>query len=165
MINRITGEVTNMKCSAMKYYSYQLMIQENEDNPILKCCQLFNQYIVDMFAKIETEYLILIHLNQTKIHSEEHVHLWDAVVNCDHTTNVGKLMILQSSYTSSPHHMPEAIVYVLHHGHPDLFITFTCNPAWDDIHQLLLLGLLQVDVDDITACLSDRRCNHWWISW
>ncbi|GFR32340.1 hypothetical protein TNCT_245701 [Trichonephila clavata] len=43
---------------------------------------------------------------------------------------------------SSPRHMHEyaqdAIAYVRLYGCPYLFITFTCNPAWDDIQQLLL---------------------------
>jgi hypothetical protein len=38
-----------------------------------------------------------------------------------------------------------------HYGRPDLFITFTCNPAWDDIQQLLLPGQSQVDRHDITT--------------
>ena len=155
MINPTTGGETDKKCSAMNYYSYRLMIRENEDNHILRCRQLFHQYIVDMYAKIETERLIFIRLNQTKLRSEEYVHLRDAVVNDGNTTNVGKLTILPSSYTGSPRHMHEytqdAIAYVRLYGHPDLFITFTCNPAWDDIQHLLLPGQSPVDRHDITA--------------
>ena len=96
------------------------MIRENEDNHILKCRQLFHQYIVDMYAKIETERLLFIRLNQTKLRSEEYVHLRDAVVNDSNTTNVGRLTILPSSYTGSPRHMHEyaqdAIAYVRHYG-------------------------------------------------
>ena len=54
----------------MKYYSYRLMIRQDEDNYILKCCQFFHQYIVDMYAKIESERLLTIRLNQTRLHSE-----------------------------------------------------------------------------------------------
>jgi hypothetical protein len=43
MINPVSGEETNMKCSAMNYYSYRLMIRENEDNHILKRRQVFHQ--------------------------------------------------------------------------------------------------------------------------
>jgi hypothetical protein len=62
----------------MNYYSYGLMIRENEYNHILKCRQLFHQYIVDMYAKIETERLIFTRLYQTKLRSKEYVHLRDA---------------------------------------------------------------------------------------
>ncbi|GFX64843.1 helitron_like_N domain-containing protein [Trichonephila clavipes] len=66
MINPQTVEGTNKKVSAMNYYSYRLMIRQNAENHILKCRQLFHQYIVDMYAKIETERLLYIRLNQTE---------------------------------------------------------------------------------------------------
>jgi len=131
LINPATNKEMNKKCYAMHYYSYRLMIWQDEDNYILKCHQLFHQYIVDMYAKIESEHLLFIRLNQTKLCSEQYIHLQDAVVNDSNTTNVGRLMILPSSYAGSCHHMHEyaqdAIAYVCHYGRPDLFITFTCN--------------------------------------
>lgn len=76
--------------------------------------------------------------------SEEYFHLWDAVVNEDNTTNVRRLTILSSSYTSKPRHMHEytqlAIAYVGLYVRPDLFISFACNPVLDDIKHLLLPG-------------------------
>ncbi|GFX77386.1 helitron_like_N domain-containing protein [Trichonephila clavipes] len=81
-----------------------------------------------MYAKIETERLIFIRLNQTKLHSEEYVHLRDTAVHDGNTTNVGRLTILSSLYIGSPRHMHEyaqdAIAYVRLYGCPDLFITF-----------------------------------------
>lgn len=32
------------------------------------------------------------------------------------------------------------MVYVRVYGRPDLFITFTCNPAWDEIFKAFLLA-------------------------
>ncbi|GFX48927.1 helitron_like_N domain-containing protein [Trichonephila clavipes] len=81
MINPQTGEGTNKKVSSMNYYLYRLMIRQNAENHILKCRQLFHQYIVDMYAKIETERLLYIRLNQTELRSEQYIHLRDAIVN------------------------------------------------------------------------------------
>ena len=110
------------------------MIRHNEDNYIFKCRQLFHRCIVDMYAKIESERLLFILMNQTKLRSEQYIHLRDAVVNDGNTTNVGRLTILPSSYAGSPRHMHEyaqdAIAYVRLYGRPDLFSTFTCNPSW-----------------------------------
>ncbi|GFQ70197.1 helitron_like_N domain-containing protein [Trichonephila clavata] len=63
------------------------------------------------------------------------------------------MIILPSSYIGNPRHMQEYAqdAYVRYYGRPDLFITFMCNPAWDEIQQLLLLGQSQVDRHDITA--------------
>ncbi|VDK89632.1 unnamed protein product [Onchocerca ochengi] len=64
-----------------------------------------------MYAKIETERLVFIRLNQTKLRYEEYIHLRDAVVNAGNTTNIGKLTILPSSYAGSlrPEYAQDAI--------------------------------------------------------
>ena len=105
IIRPVSGEETNIKRSAMNYYSYRSMIRQNEDNHILKCRQLLHQYIIDMYARVETERLMFISFNQTTLRSEEYVNLGDAVVNCGNTTNIERLITLPSSYTSSPRHM------------------------------------------------------------
>lgn len=65
----------------MNYYAYRLMIRQNEINHLLQCRRLFQQYIVDMYAKIESERLLYLRLNQSKLRSEEYIHLRDAVNN------------------------------------------------------------------------------------
>jgi hypothetical protein len=139
--NPKTDEETNKRVSAMNYYSYRLMTRENAENHILKCRQLFHQYVVDMYAKIESERLLYIRLNQTKLRSEDYIHLRDALAN-DGNVNpeeLGKMVILPSSFTGGPRHMHEytqdAMTYVRKYGRPDLFITFTCNPTWDEIKE------------------------------
>ena len=131
------------------------MIRRNVDNYILKSRQLFHQYIVDMYAKIETECLPFLRLNQTKPRSEKYIHLRDAIVNDGNTTNLGKVTILPSSYIGSPHDMQEyaqdATTYVCHYGRPDLFITFTCNSTCDEMQQLLLPEQSPMDKHDIIA--------------
>ncbi|GFW37129.1 helitron_like_N domain-containing protein [Trichonephila clavipes] len=81
MRNPTTNVDINKKVSAMNYYAYRVLIRENADNHILKCTQLFHQYVVDMYAKMEGERLLYIRLNQVKLRSEEYIHLRDAVVN------------------------------------------------------------------------------------
>ena len=62
-----------------------------------------------MYAKIETERLLYIRLNQTELRSEEYIHLGDAIVN-DGNVNPNELermVILPSTFTGSPRHMHE----------------------------------------------------------
>jgi len=47
----------------MDYNSYRLMIFKNAENHNLKCRQLLHQYVVNMYAKIETERFLFIRLN------------------------------------------------------------------------------------------------------
>ncbi|XP_041451342.1 uncharacterized protein LOC121404970 isoform X1 [Drosophila obscura] len=75
MINPVNGREGTKKVSAMNYYAYSLQIRQNQDNHILRCRALFHQYIVDMYAKIESERLNFLRFNQAKLRSEEYVHL------------------------------------------------------------------------------------------
>ena len=134
MIDPQTGQETSKKVSSMNYYGYRLMIRENLNNHILRCRELFHQYVVDMYAKIESERLLFIRLNQRKLRSEEYVHLRDAIVSDGNvnTNDMGRMVIPPSTFIGGPRHMHEyaqdALTYVRHYGRPDLFITFTCIP-------------------------------------
>lgn len=97
MINPMTGEETNKKVSAMNFYAYRMMIRDNEGNHLLKCCKLFHQFAVDMYAKIESERLAYIRFNQAKLRSEEYIHLRDALNNDGNVTNIGQLTILPAT--------------------------------------------------------------------
>jgi len=74
----------------MNYYLYRIMIPQNGTNHILKLRQLFHQYVVDMYVKIESECLLFIGLNQKSLRSEEYIHLRDAIVNDRNVTDIGK---------------------------------------------------------------------------
>jgi hypothetical protein len=149
----------------MKFYSYRIMIRQNKDNHILKCRQLFHQFIVDMYAKIESERLRYIRYNQAKLRSEEYIHLRDAINNNNdrnlNISEIGNIYILPSSYVGSPRNMQEyiqdALTYVRIYGRPDLFITFTCNPRWKEIEKILLPGQTPIDRHDITARVFKQK--------
>jgi hypothetical protein len=65
------------------------------------------------------------------------------------------MVILPSTFTGGPRYMHErtqdAMTYVRHYGRPNLFITFTCNPRWDEIKELLLPGQRSFERHDIIA--------------
>lgn len=63
--------------------SYRSMIRKNEENHIWKCRQLFRQYIVDMYAKIESGQLLYIQLNQKTLRYAEYLNLRDVINNDD----------------------------------------------------------------------------------
>lgn len=51
----------------------------------------------------------------------------------------------------------DAMTYVRNYGRPDLFITFTCNPIWNEIKKCLLPGQSQTDRHDITARVFKQK--------
>ncbi|XP_074097687.1 uncharacterized protein LOC141526552 [Cotesia typhae] len=97
------------------------------------------------------------------------------------------MVVLPSSFTGGPRYMHErtqdAMTYVRHFGRPDLFITFTCNPKWSEIEDLLRQGQKYYDRHDIIArvfCLKVKhmmnlltkgcifgnvRCNMYTVEW
>lgn len=145
----------------MNFYAYRMMVRANEDNHILKCRRVFHQYAVDMYVKIETERLTYIRLNQTKLRSEDYIHLCDAINNDGNAQNVGRVTILPSTYVGSPRHMHEyaqdAMTYIRNYGTADLFITFTCNPKWTEIQKELFPDQSPIDRHDITARVFKQK--------
>ncbi|XP_072392261.1 uncharacterized protein [Diabrotica undecimpunctata] len=140
-----TGDYRNNKVSSMKYYAHRIMVRQHQDNYILRYRQLFHQYIVDMYAKVESERLRFLRFNQAKLRSEEYIHLRDAVAgNIDGNLNpndIGNAFTLPSSYIGSPRNMQEyiqdAMTYVRHYGQLDLFITFTYRIRPEEIDQII----------------------------
>ena len=146
-------------CSAMQYYKYRLMPQSGESfNTIHRMGRLFQQYVVDMYAKIESSRLQYLRFNQGQLHADLYQGLADAVVSSDGQPNgslLGKKVILPSSFTGSPRYQhqlyQDAMGIVCHFGKPDFFVTFTCNPRWQEITDALLPGQTAENCQDIVA--------------
>ena len=66
-----------------------------------------------------------------------------------------KKVILPSSFTGSPryqHQLYQVAMGIVHcFGKPDFFVTFTCNPRWQEITDDLLLGQTAENHQDIFA--------------
>ncbi|GBN46964.1 hypothetical protein AVEN_24933-1 [Araneus ventricosus] len=65
------------------------------------------------------------------------------------------MVILPSSFVNSPRYLHEytrdEFAYIRTHGCPDLFITFTSNPTWQEIVDELLPGQKSIHRHDIVA--------------
>lgn len=150
-----TTSLTNKKVTTMRYYSHRLMYR-NDDHSLHLYGNLFHQYIVDQYAKIEHERLKYLKLNQDKLRVELYRGLQDAVTNNDtDIATIGRRFILPSSFIGGPRHMAQlyqdAISIVRKFGKPDLFVTFTCNPNWPEINDALLFDQSAGDRPDLCA--------------
>ncbi|CAE1325332.1 unnamed protein product [Acanthosepion pharaonis] len=141
--------------SCRAFYAYLLMVYEVAFNHLHRSRELFHQFIVDMAAKMESESLCYIRLNQTKLRCDCYIHLRDALRNDADPRNIGKMCILPATSTGSPRYMhartQEAMTYVRKYGQPGLFITFTCNPKWYAIAKELMPGQSAYDRPDHIA--------------
>jgi hypothetical protein len=66
-----TGAKTNKNVSLKDYYAYQLMIRRDQDNVILRCRELYQQFMVDIYVKIESERFRYLRFNPKKLRVED----------------------------------------------------------------------------------------------
>jgi hypothetical protein len=156
----------DIKVSCMSYYSYYLQIRDLNKITINNFGRLFQQYSVDMYSKVEMERLDYIKFNQNAIRAELYQGLEDLLnVNDTNETNnlenMGKKVILPSSFTGSPRQMhqlyQDSMAIVRRYGKPDLFITVTCNPYWPEIQNNLgPNGIYQNRPDIVTRVYNSK---------
>lgn len=68
------------KVSAKAFYAFHLMKRPESFNTLLKGRRLFQQYVVDMYAKMETERLKFIRREQGKLRADSYGSLRDALL-------------------------------------------------------------------------------------
>ncbi|XP_059156649.1 uncharacterized protein LOC131941421 [Physella acuta] len=149
-------QLTNQKkLTAMRYYSFRIQNHEHEFNHILWGGRLFQQYLVDMAAKMEGERLNFIRTNQVSLRSSTYKGLTDALNDNDDLQNIGKRVILSSTFVGGPRYMMErcqdAMMYIRKYGNASFFITMTCNPDWPEIQENLFLNKKPYDRPDLIA--------------
>ena len=147
------------KCTQLQYYAYRLMMHSgNTFNIVHRMGRLFQQYIVDMYSKVEAARLLYIRCNQSKLHAEVYQGLTDAICTQDGNIDgiqIGKKVILLSSFTGGAwyqHQLYQDAMAIVHrYGKPDLFITFTCNLQWPEIKNSLLPNQTPADRPEVVA--------------
>lgn len=127
---------------------------------ILHAGRLGHQYITDMYIKLETSRLD--YYRSEQVQKELRTESFQAIVDtlCANgqieASNVGKKVVLPSSFIGGPRDMRNryvnAMALVQRCGKPDLFLTMTCNPAWEEITTNLLPG--QIGHDCIRLVLT-----------
>lgn len=135
-----TGSSINRKVSVRNFYAYRIVIRRTSSNHILKCLQLFLYFIADIYAKIESDLLPYARLNQRKLRGHDFIHLRDAVASDGNgnVSHIERLVLLPARLQEVQHvqeYAQDAMLYVRTCGHPELFITFTCNPDWNKINE------------------------------
>ncbi|PWZ57979.1 ATP-dependent DNA helicase PIF1 [Zea mays] len=114
-------------------------------NPILHGKRLFQQFAVDTYIKIESSRLDFIRKNPDRLRADLYQGLVDSMLDGDiRAEKVGKRTVLSTSFIGGPRDMRrrymDAMALVRKFGKPDIFLTMTCNPNWDEIRRELLPG-------------------------
>ncbi|KAG2216561.1 hypothetical protein INT45_013570 [Circinella minor] len=122
--------------------------------------RLFQQFVVDNYARIESSRLLYISTHQQDLRSELYSGIGDAV----DPHQVGRSVILPLSFTGGPRYMKQmlqdGLAIIRQRGNPTLFITFTCNPKWPEIVAELHPGQKAYDRPDICARVFNMKVTE-----
>lgn len=133
---------SHAKITLMDYNKFYFQCRE-ETNILHHAGRLFQQYAVDCYARIEQERIGFLRFNQKRIRADFYQGIEDRILS-NGEGRIGKRIILPSSHIGSPRNMQgnylDAMAIVRAFGKPDLFVTMTCNPKWEDITGNLLEG-------------------------
>ncbi|XP_073296895.1 uncharacterized protein [Primulina huaijiensis] len=146
--------INGTRLTCLNYYAYMLQIRENSPSLLLRGGRLLQQYVVDNYVKIETQRLRWIRSNQRDIRSELYQGLQDCLHGGENNAgNVGTRIVWPSSFGGSPRDMYQryqnAMTLVQTYGKPDIMLTMTCNPNWNEIKYQLLPGQSSQDRPDL----------------
>ncbi|XP_021754905.1 uncharacterized protein LOC110720203 [Chenopodium quinoa] len=140
--------------SPREYYAYKLQIRPG--NMLLRGGRCFQQYIVDMYVKIENTRLDFFRQNQQTIQEDLYQGILDTVEDGEKSaSNVGRRVILPPTFIGGPRDMKKrylnAMALVQRFGKPDLFVTMTCNAKWPEITAEISEGEVAADCPDVVA--------------
>ncbi|KAI9123390.1 hypothetical protein K1719_004690 [Acacia pycnantha] len=116
------------------------MTRLHEISTLLHASRLLQQFIVDGYTMIESQRLLWVRTHQKELRVDLYQGLANAVLSGEtNGATIGKRIILPSSFTGGSRYMiqnyQDAMAICRSEGYPDLFLTFTCNPAWPEIQR------------------------------
>lgn len=129
-----------IRTTQLQFYSYHLALREGF-SLLHSSGKLFQQYVVEACVKTEGNRLQFIRDNQAQLRCDSYHMLMDYVANlaAEDITHPRRMLILPSTFSGSPRNMQQnyqdAMGIVRKFAKPDLFITVTCNPRWNEIQE------------------------------
>ena len=128
-------------------WSRHLLMHRRAPTFVQRCERLALEYYCDLYAQYEAR-LAAFHqlprqqaLYRGATYRAMHDQFQRDVVGNANLSNLGKPMVLPSSFVGSPRYYYQlyldAMALPLRYHKPDLFITITCNPCWPEISRAI----------------------------
>lgn len=132
-----------------------------EFNPIMNIGKLTQQWLVDSYLQVEANNLNYNRQHQQQLRAEQYQGLADHVANMAQNANIaaGVAVILLSSFEGLPINMSERCCDAMSIFSKWLFITFTANPSWPDITEILRPEQQTADRPDLVARVFQIKLN------
>ncbi|GJU47770.1 helicase [Tanacetum coccineum] len=140
--NRGTRKTKRGFVSMKEYYAYIIQQRNDQGNTLLKGGRLYQQFLVDAFTAVEEQRLKWTRNNQDSLRVDLYHNLNDAFTRGDtNAEGLGKRIVLPRTFTGGPRYMmqnyQDAKALCRAYRNLDLFITFTSNPKWPEIAEML----------------------------
>lgn len=151
------GNDDNCKVSMLMYGCYVLQFRPATmtNNMLLRAGRLLQQYVVDLYSRVEENNLKFLLHNQSKLRTDTYANFVDAADNNESLYSIGRPTVLPSSFMAGPRSMKQmyldSMAVVRKFGKPSLFITITTNPHWPELASELLEGQTAQDRPDLVA--------------
>ena len=151
------------KLTRLNYVRYRLANREGQFNPFLLGRRLSQQYVTDSQVKIERDRIEWCKNNQNQLKKESYQGLIDYLSRRSEGSNtqIGKITILPSTFEGSPRNMvqkyQDSMAIAAKFGKPDLFITMTCNPNWEEIRENLQPGETALDRPTLVSTVFNLK--------
>ncbi len=124
--------------------------RRDEFSTVLSGGRLLQHYLEDQFCKMEAERLSYLVHNQQSLHAENYTALRELLGDSggpndeSEAVRSGRLVVLPSTFICVERYMRQKmhdnIATSNKIGHPDIFLTMTCNPNWPEIRRLSYRG-------------------------
>ncbi len=128
------------------FYSWRMFQRRGEFSTVLSGGRLFQHYLVDQFCKMEAEKLSYLLQNQQSLRAENYTALRELLADSGGPNNeseavrTGRLVVLPSTYIGGERYMRQKMHDIIatsnKMGHPDIFLTMTCNLNWPRFEDL-----------------------------
>lgn len=131
--------------SCRQYYAFKLQRRPKDKSYLLRFGRLLQQFVVDMYMKIESMRLAYFDNHQDKLRVEQYKGILDSVIaGIQKGGRVGSRVYLPPTFIGGPrdmrHRYLDSMSLVQEFGRPDLFLTITCNSNWPEIKECLAPG-------------------------
>ncbi|XP_062179629.1 uncharacterized protein LOC133884291 [Phragmites australis] len=144
--------------SAREYYCYKLQIRDGIFNILLYGRRLLQQWVVDIYIKIESMRLDWYSKpeNQVLIRADLYQGILDTIAAGEaRASEVGLRIVLPRTFPGGDRDVQarflDATTLVQRYGKLDYFITMTCNPYWQEITSQLFPGQTPQDRPELVA--------------
>ncbi|XP_027090301.1 uncharacterized protein [Coffea arabica] len=156
------GKKQKTNVTAREYYYYRFQMRNDDESMLLHALRLLQQYVVDIYVKIETSRLDFHRNKQNTIRTEALQGIMDSVfLGQTSGSKVGRRIYLPVSFLRGPRDMRrrylDAMALAKKYGKPDhdmhgqVFLTMTCNPLWPEIQEHLKYKEKPQDRPDLLA--------------